>query len=266
MINRNISRVVFDDVEITKSTQNLVASPAGFVLTTAKALYIGARDKFAQRYIEMGTANTNAATLTVKYWDGAAWTAVDDLVDETVGCTTNGFISWKNKTNWQVTTVTGIDTDIELYWIQVTTSADFSAGTTLQLVSNIFCDLALLRMYYPEIATDTRFLPSGRTTFIEQFKAAKDLVVLRLRQRRVIEEEGQIIDVPAVSIAAVHATAYIILNPIATSEGFEKLRDTALKAFENEIDKINFDVDEDEDGVQDDSERREFMSARVIRR
>ena len=39
-------------------------------------LYIGYSEKFCKLYTTVGTARTGTATMTLKYWDGSAWTAV----------------------------------------------------------------------------------------------------------------------------------------------------------------------------------------------
>jgi hypothetical protein len=213
----------------------------------------------------MGTVNTNSVTLAVTYWDGAAYSPVEDLVDETLGFRQSGFVSWQNKDEspeWTAYAQTPV-TDVELYWIRVKVSGALSAGTTLQSVLDLFSDDNMLRVYYPEIVSDTRYLPPSRTNFLEQHVAARDLVRLRLKQRKVITDESQILDINEVSAAAVHACAQIILSPIDQDSDVLK---RAQDAFNNEINELDKAVDKNQDGIVSDAERSDFGFTDVLRR
>lgn len=269
MINKRITRVILNSTEITDSVKDPGGSQSAVLLTT-DALYVGFHGQFASRYLEIGTANTNASVLSVQYWDGDSWEDVDDLSDQTsVGGKTfarNGFISWTNKTDWQKSNQTGTDADLELYWLKFTVSNDLSAGTTIASIINILSDDDLLAKMFPELISDTRYRPSGKTNFLDQHIAAKDWVVLRLKQRDMIEDESQILEPNSVSQAAVYGAACLILKPIATSPDSQVLRDTACQAFEDEIGRVTFPVDSNEDGVISDSERTQAVSISVYRR
>jgi hypothetical protein len=207
----------------------------------------------------------------VSYWNGTSWAAVDDLSDQTSlnGDTLgqDGFISWTNKADWVKKSLTGVDTDIQLYWIKVTVSANLSASTKLHSVLNLFCDQTLLSAYYPEIVSNTAFLPRGKQNFLDQLIAAKDLIVTRLKQRHLIEDESQVIDINSVAMAAVHACAWIILAPIATSDSTKELRDQAFKAMNDEVNQLSLGVDQDKDGIVTEAERSSISSiTTVVRR
>lgn len=265
MIRRRITRTILNTTEITKETKDPNADTAAFVLTTTDKFYVGFHGPFASRYFTMGTANTNSSVLSVKYWDGSAFVAVEDLVDETEGMSRNGWLHWQNKTDWVAVEQSPIN-DVKLYWIEVTTDADFSAGTTIQSVMNLYSDDILLRAYYPELVDDPRYLPPGRTDFLEQHLAAHDMVALRLQQRRLIDDESQIIDINEVAIAAVHAVAWILLRPIATSDEAREQAATAEKNFNDEIGQLSLGVDLNKDGTVSTVERSDFGEVRVVRR
>ena len=266
MLLRNVTRTIYPSVEITQSTQDLSANTTAFVLTTAEFLYVGFQDRFASRYFKMGTANTNSANLTVEYYNQQnTWAEVEDLVDQTNGFTQDGFINWQNKNDWKAFKQTPID-DVALYWVRISTDADLSAGTTIQSVINLYSDDEMLRIYYPELITDSRYLPDSRTDFLEQHQSAKELVVLRLKQRKLISREGQIIDINEVAQAAVHATAYLILNPIATNDTTREMADRAFQNFQLEIKETNLSIDQSGDGVVSEAERRDISSTFVARR
>ena len=272
MLNRRVTRTILGTTETTSKTVSPNADTVAFALVTTSEFYVGFHGPFASRYFQMGsTVNAVASVLTVSYWDGSAWTAVDDLLDQTsvAGATfaQSGFISWEPPTGWSKRALTGVDSDIELYWVKLTVSANFTAGTVLQSVLNLFCDDATVRAYYPELITDTGYLPSSRTNFLEQYEAAKNLVVLRLKQRRLIDDESQILDPNEVAVAAVHAFAWIILNPIARTDEQRSVADEALKNFNKEIGSTALSVDQDKSGTISDAERAATISTpRIWRR
>jgi hypothetical protein len=91
---------------------------------------------------------------------------------------------------------------------------------------------------------------------MEQYVAAKDHVVRRMRQMAKIKDEGDVVDITDVSVAACHATAYIILFPIA--KGSEELRAQAAeanKACEAELSRGTQAVDTNQDGKIDEAEK-----------
>jgi hypothetical protein len=270
MINRNVTRTLVDTTETTNKTLSITSESLAFAFTTAEKLYIGFQGPFAARYFHMKVANTNPATLTVKYWDGNSFELVEDMVDQTFGMTRSGFISWNNMSDWKPSEQTPL-TDVELYWVEISTSANFSGTTEVQAIENFFSDDDLLRQFYPELVSDSRFKPidasnTQSTNFLEQHRAAKDMVVLRLKQRKMIDFEHQIIDINAVAIAAVHAAAWIILNPIATSDDIKELATRARTAFDEEIAQVSFSIDRNEDGIVSDAERRSITATTVVRR
>lgn len=265
MINRRVTRTIYGGVETTDKTGSINSSTLAFPLTTAQFFYVGFYGKFSARYFHLGVANTNPATLSIDYWDGSAWFPVEDKIDQTNGLTQSGFIHWNNLDDWKASAQSPI-ADVDLYWIRISTSANLSAGTTLQAVVNLYCDNEMVRAYYPELISDTRYLPTNRTDFLEQYQAAKDLVVLRARQRKLIQDESQIIDLNDVAAASVHAAAKIILQPIATSDEMRQRLKDASDEFDNEIGQLSLSVDQNADGVVDDSERADIGETWVMRR
>ena len=262
MLARRVTRVIFNTTEITQSTQDPTADATPFVMTTGDFLYLGFHGKFAARHFNLDTLNTNTSVMTIEYWDGDSWEAVKDLVDETVGFTKNGFVSWINQDDWKAKAQTPA-VDVELFYIRLSISADLSAGTSLQSVLNLFSDDRLLRRFYPEIVSDSRNLPPGRSDFIEQYIAAKDQVVLRLKQRRVIQDESQIIDINEVAEAATHAAAKIILFSISQDD---ELIGRAAAAFNNEINDLTKAADISGDGIVSSGERDGPSFGTVVRR
>jgi len=265
MINRRVNRTVLNATETTAKTNSINSDALSFVIASSDSFYIGFHGKFASRYFKMGVLNTNLITVAVSYWDGDSWEPVEDLVDQTLGFTVNGFIHWQNANNWAVQKLTPVS-DVDLYWVRLKVSGSLSAFTSLQSVLNLFCDDDTMRVYYPELISDTRYLPPNRSDFLEQYLAAKDLVILRLKQRGLIQDESQVIDANQVCAASIHAAAKIILHPIASDEQTEKRKKDASDSFDNEMNELSLSVDANKDGRVTDAEREDFGSPVVTRR
>lgn len=256
-INRNVTRTIKVSTETTRQTQSVSGTTLAFNLLTTEKFYVGFYKPFTTRYFSFSTANATAVTVTAKYWDGTTYRVVEDLVDQTVGFTQSGFISWENLSGWEKKAQTGV-ADEELYWMEFSVGTNLDAGCTLQSVVNIFCDSTMLREYYPELVSDTSYLPPGRTDFMEQFVAAKNRVVQRLKKDGIIEDESQIIDINEVAVAATHATAYVILSGLAVLAGDEasqKRADMALDAMNQELNEVKLDLDLDDSGIIEDDEK-----------
>lgn len=270
MINRRVIRTVKNTTEITALVAQAGGAAVAWDLQTTDFVYVGYHGKFAARFFEVGAANTDSSVLSVDFWNGTAWEAVDDLVDQTsVGGKTfaqSGFVSWQNKETWVQRSLTGIDSDVELYWVRLSVSVNLNAATTLRSILNLYCDDNLVRAYFPEIITDTNYLPDGKTTFLDQYIAAKNMVVLRLKQRKAIDDESQIVDVNDVAVAATYAAACIIMKPIATSDAAKAIAMAACQGFDDEIGKVTIPVDENKDGIISDDERGQPIAVKVERR
>lgn len=257
VIDRHVTRTIFNATESTRETRTHNTDALAFVMVNAvDNFYVGFKHPFASRYFNFGTLNATPQTITVKYWDGDSFEVVEDVIDQTAGFTQNGFLSWENKDDWREVAQTPVD-DEELFWIQISVSGTMDGGTTLQSLPNLFCDDNLVKVYYPEFLSDSRYLPSNRTDFIEQYEAAKNLVVLRLKQDGIIKDEGDIIDINEVAISTVHAFAWTLLNPIAVDEGDVIRASAAFDNFNRELNKVRLDLDFDNSGIITDRELNE---------
>jgi len=265
MINRSFTRTILGGVETTDKTKSVSSTSLTFELTTSDYFYLGFKQPFTTRYFDFSVPNATACTLTAQYLNAQGqWVSVEDLVDETFGFTQSGFISWLNFGLWDkktqapivaVATENSTQLDLEYYWVRFKTSANLSSGTTLQSVTNIFCNDVLFGTYYPDLLSDTRYLPNGRHNFMDQYVAAKDHVVRRMRQMGKITDEGDLIDITDVAVAACHATAYIILNPIARDEESRALANAARNACEAELSRGTQSVDSNKDGRVEETEK-----------
>lgn len=261
MINRNITRTILNATDTTEKTKTITSDSLVFEMVTSDFFYLGFTHPFCTRYFNFKTLNTNSTNVKVEYYTTSGWRSVEDLVDQTEGFTKSGFISWLNPGDWfwseQAPIVHQSPYFLQgllKYWVRISVSADLSAGTELQSVLNLFCDASDFAVLYPEMLSDSRYLPPGQTDFLPQFNAAKDLVVNRLKQSGKIREESQVLDINEVAYAAVHATAYLILFPIAEDDDTTKRRDDSFKAMNEQISRGVTVVDRDSSGDITDKE------------
>lgn len=256
MIYRDQLRTVYNTTETTKDTLSIASDALSFEMTTSDYFYMGFHSPFCSRYFYFDTVNTVDVDITLKYWDGGDWVAVQDLIDQTEGFSQSGFIGWQNQSDWKKSTLSPI-TDVELYWVRLNVSDNLITGTSLQAVLNLFCETSDLRALYPELISDTRYLPPDRTDFVEQLNAGKNMVVEKLIQKDAIESESQILDINEVKTAAVHATAYCILNGIPNpSEDLMARKKDIKEEFNDWLDRTAHSFDADEDGIVDTAEEK----------
>jgi hypothetical protein len=90
-------------------------------------LVIGADQLFRQILVIMAGANTNQSVLTVQYWNGSSWYAVQDQIDGTdnIGATLglSGTVEFDIPSDWAISSVNGIDA----YYVRLSVSATLSA-------------------------------------------------------------------------------------------------------------------------------------------
>lgn len=152
------------------------------LISADDALYFGLYKPFRLMYVEMSTANTNSAAMTVEYYDSdaAAFTAVSGLVDETKGFTRSGFINFDNPNGldskpWTYNEVNSV----EKFWIKISFDADFSANTAIKGWNIVFSDDNDLERVYPGISN---YLRSGQSSFILAHEQARIDMINELRR------------------------------------------------------------------------------------
>lgn len=123
-------------------------------------IVIGGPAPFCGAGIDMtANVNGNAATMTVEYWNGAAWVAVANLTDGTAngGATfgVDGQISWDIPAAWQMSTIA----TITAYWVRVGVSAALDAATEIaeiDLFGPITECIGIIPLGYDVLAMVTR--------------------------------------------------------------------------------------------------------------
>jgi hypothetical protein len=246
-------------------------------------LLIGFDKPVFNLYAEMSTANTNAATLSIKYYV-ASFTAMPDILDETKAFTRSGFISWdKDKTisDWEKSTINGE----EKYWIEITSDVAMLAGTALAGLKMVFANDNDLKEEYPNIVDD--FIPTGDTTFIRYHQAVTRDIIQKLRNQGRTKVKTRpdnakldgnskyladitiwdLLDVSQLRIAA----KFLALSKIffACSDDIEdkwlQLADRYNRDFEEAFGVYLLTLDTDDDGTLDRDERGQITISKVLR-
>lgn len=145
------------------------------LLASAGALYFGRFKPFAALYAEVKVPNAVAASLTLEYWNGAAWAAVSGLVDDSDAFSRSGFIQFDKPEDWESTAVNGQDG----YFIRIRPSADLTGTLEIQGLNIVFSDDQDLKGVYPSILN---YLDSNEPTFILRHENSRDRVVETIRK------------------------------------------------------------------------------------
>lgn len=104
---------------------------------------------------DVDTAGVNTLTLALEYWDGARFTALGGVNDDTDTFTTEGrnTMSWNMPTDWATRTVTG--SSVNSYWARARLSA-VTSQTTQPLGSQVHYENGEWWTWVESIATDNQ--------------------------------------------------------------------------------------------------------------
>lgn len=238
-------------------------------------IYIGFYKPINNIYAELGTANTNAASITVKYYNGSAFTAVSSQFDDTKAFNRSGFVRWDRgldvSTNLEAkTTVNGV----EQYWYQISMSADSSAMVFngLNIVFSDDQDIKKVLFEY------TKYLPVGETSHILTHASARDEIIqtLNLQGKHKIDAvSGFARDISAFDLLDISevklASTYLVLSNIFMSVS-DQVDDQYLQKsniyrskYNKIINVMKLRVDSDDDGKEDKQERNTVNYGMIAR-
>jgi hypothetical protein len=267
MILRN--RVIFSDngtlKDLSEALNNHVSGNATLPIVAAQDyLFLGADAPFNHRWVEVGTANTNAAKVSeIAVWDGTKWTACAEIIDDTlnsagtIGFSKSGRLAWvpdKNKPGWSRddtqavsgAEITGLETVkiYNLFWVRIKFSADMSGTTALSYLGWKFAndeDLYNLKPEFDTTEARERF-KTGITTFDQvHFEAAKQ-VTRDLKSAQVLDSENQVIEWEVLRLPAIYKAAELIYSGYGSD--WEKERLLALEEYRRAMKVDLFNVDQ----------------------
>lgn len=277
MINpKNPSKIFIDDnsvfTDASLDLNTFSRDSVSMVLVAAEDyLYYGRYKPFPALYFEFSTANTNAGTLTVEYYNGSTWNAVSELLDETKHFTRSGFIYFEQPDDWATVAVNGSTQ----YWLRFKPSVDLSAGTSLLGASIIYSDDRDLEAIYPGVLN---YRASSESSYILRHQNARDEIVQELRNKgfRKVDSTGtyqQYEPWDLLNIFEVNRwSTYRVLENIfsslqSTEDGLYKQKADEYREKANEYENAFYiTLDKDDDGVVDASESSgDIMTRGIIR-
>jgi len=147
VLKKVVEGVVADDGGVqtneTAAAQNPTASDMT-LLPVAPAVddayYFGFSRPWDSLWLNVGTAGVGTWTLAWEYWNGTAWIALADVVDDTTAFTMAGTkkVAFTRPGDWVSTTILTMN----LYWIRARVSS-FTGMTTQPLGTQAWCEAAV---------------------------------------------------------------------------------------------------------------------------
>lgn len=233
---------------------------ASITLDTDDFIYIGYFKPIQQVFLDIPTPNTNSSTTLLEFWNGTAWTTVDDI-DGTLNLTRSGLIQWEPLTDW---TANEVDGD-EQFWLRISTDTLHTAAT-FNFIGLILADDNDLIIQVPYILDSA--LLAGESSHFKSHIAAREMIMQRLLNRgyvKIDENDDRqsinawdLLDITEVRLGATQLALYYIYfnasddpedNWIAKANKFKDM-------YEQHINVARLSIDLDDDGILDDFENK----------
>lgn len=267
LVNR-YPRVLYDDnssfTEYSEELRDWTTGTMGVELVPSEDyIYVGAPHTFAARFLLMDGLNVNAVSsaLTVEYYYGSDnWRSVKNLRDETrsgsATCAKSGFIMWDLPDDWvknQVNSTPELGYNETAgdgrgyYWIRISASAQFTAGTALKWLGLIWTHEDYMEIIWPEF-NDSKYLPTGQTDWYQLIEMSTGDVADDLNISNLIDYELQAKDVSELAKLTAYKTLINILIPMVSSETLQKQKSEYEKIYTKLLGKRlkGIDVNQDE--------------------
>lgn len=221
------------------------ATIASLTASTDK-IYIGQAWPFNHLYFEFTGVNADTSVITAKIYDGDEFQATVETIDETLssGATfgQSGFITWqpdRDKPRWayddtdEMTELSSV-TIYDMYWLELSFSANLTSGFTLKYVGNMFSTDNELYEEYEIFNRSNVKTALGVSTYKNFAIRASELTVSELKKKNVINHRGQILDRDSLILANVSKTAELIFSQMG-----DDYIDDVVKARNNFRDRIH---------------------------
>ena len=279
----NWTRVVFSDngvlTDYTLAAQNddTISLP---MVAGEDYIYIGQHYPFNNLFIDINTANTNAAKIKIETWADKEFHPVVDILDETtsggVSLSRSGVVQFSpdRDEGWEFSDETddaeappelaaGDTNYYNLYWARISFDADLDAGTVLNLIGYRFSSTQHLEAVDPDINQFLDSWESGKTDWDEQLVLASQHVITDLQSRGLVLHAGQILRLDEVSLPTAYkclALIYMVLGPDYEFR-LEKVKQNYMEL----IDSKRFTFDTNKNGAEDIWEPKRSSSGRGVR-
>lgn len=264
------NRVILKDNAVLEDLSALLSDAyfgekALAIVAAQDALYIGSDYPFNHRFLMLGAKNTQSGSLSVAVWDGEDFAACEDVQDLTavngVPLARSGLLRWSlpDDVSWAKVTdsseITGLSTvkAKAQYWARITFSAAFSFE--LKYVGFRFARDADLNVYYKDLLKPDMMRAANGGVPMDNWDtfhvAAAEEIIEILRAEEVVYSGNNVLSPEIFTNAACHKLAEMAYSQLRNQERL----DFAQEKFKQAMAKKAFDVDRDNDGRLETSEK-----------
>jgi len=272
--------VLYEGSDLSKKLKDFGTNEVSLELLDSEYIYVGYyKPSFTQFFIEVGTANINANTMSAEYFDGTVWQPLNTLLDESDGLTKSGFFFFERPSDWSKATVE----TIENYYIRLKTNTSHSAGTTLKGLAIVLSNDLDLEGVRSNIVDK---LNNGASWILKHEQAAKDILQeLRNKGNRIVKNadsnnalvtEGarfadltlfDLLEPEQLRQASLYKTLSMIYLDELSDEVDDKWHRQGTRYEENYsrmVDLFYLQIDFDDDGVASDGETTISTSTNLV--
>lgn len=232
-------------------------------LDTTEYIYLGFYKTISDVYFHLTTPNTNTGVISLQYWNGSAWTAATNLIDQTKGFTRSGFIKWDRPTDRDVVINT-----VTQKWYRIAIGTKTSA-MVIKGINLTFCDDWDLKQENSDILADT-FLVGTDTSHIKIYQAVTSQIIQKLRNKgytitgQKILTKWDLLKIEEVKVAATYLALHkIFMNASDSTDNFKTRADYYLNLFNEYMGSLS--IDTSDDGVEDTAEVKTARSITMVR-
>lgn len=254
--------------DLSESMNDITVGTKAFTYLTGHYIYVGSDLPFNHRYFGVSTVNATAANISVQLWDGKAWVAPAEVIDNTklsgASMGRSGVVSWvpKRNENWkkeQSTADIPALSTVEIYdryWARI--SFNVNINFSLDVLTHRFSDDSKLGIIYPDLIntkTLTAF-KAGKTSWEEQHLLAAQQIIEELQKIGAATSGDQILVWDKFQMASMHLVASYIFRSFG--DDFKDQFEQAVTDYKEAINMTIFDTDKNNNAKLDESESVKF--------
>lgn len=254
--------------DITRKIENYKSGSHTFSYVTGQDyIYIGSALPFNHFYIKMGgTVNAVTTTMAIEYWSGKSWESVVEIIDETEGLTTSGFVTFTpdksekwtaESTNDSGNIITELSTIkiYDMFWMRVSFGNTLTPSTIVSWIGNLFANDYDLYSEYPVFNSSNLLsvFESGKTSWEEQHVKAAQVIIKDMIAKNVIYGAENILKKEDFNLAAVSKCAQLIFTALGDDYVDDALASKA--EYKERLDNGQYSVDLNDDAILDKTEK-----------
>jgi hypothetical protein len=258
-------KIIKDSLDYSLDLESYTTGSESIPILDGESILIGYYKPINALFIEQNTITHNSQ-LSIEYWNGA-WVELD-FKDYTNSLKNSGFLKWeRNQDGQKKNTLAGL----ELFWYRLKLVGD-NQTITFKGINLNFSDDSDLKEEYPNIMDH---LPDGAVSFVNFHQAArKDIITYFRNQGKFVnsQEPKKVDQFDLLDFEEVReASKFLVLHKIfmwlsdsIDDKWYQKANDFAKK-YSDKINLFYLSLDDNDDGLEDASEKMAIKSVRIIR-